>query len=221
MRIITSLILLSISSFSFAQSVERQVIASAGDSYNNTIQVEFTIGETITTFIAADVSLAQGFQQDTATTMQLPLQLLTVPSTQVNSLPLPQALAFNRVIEPICLTCTEAIYSVDQLESVSAEQSNSQESASLLRTEQVQLSLSVYPNPSSGILNVKLETGVTEFPSQASCFIFDHQGKQVYAQPMTGSLQTLNLTPFPAGVYQLQVRLTPTTFKHQTFIITK
>ncbi len=223
MKLIISLVLLSINSFSFAQTIERQVIASAGGSYDDSIQISWTIGETITSFLAADVSLAQGFQQDTATTVQLPLQLLTFTSTPVNSLPLPQTLVYHRAVEPVCLACEdqEDMLSFDQSESTSTEQSNHQIPNALARTAQMQLSLTVYPNPSAGYLTVKVDTGIAEFPDQAMCLIVDNQGKQVYAQPMTAASQSLNLSSFPAGSYQLQVRLTPTSFKHQSFIIIK
>jgi hypothetical protein len=47
-----------------AQSIERSVIASAGISINNNLQIDYTIGETaVVPLIKENILLTQGFQQ--------------------------------------------------------------------------------------------------------------------------------------------------------------
>jgi hypothetical protein len=60
---ITSLILLTSVRLK-AQSIERQVVASAGNSVSTTVQLDYSIGEiAVAPLIAGNTSITQGFQQ--------------------------------------------------------------------------------------------------------------------------------------------------------------
>jgi Secretion system C-terminal sorting domain len=81
------------SSTSFAQSIERQVIGSAGGSFSGTFQLDWTAGETVTnTASSGSVILTQGFQQPPAVpnaikSISTPMQLKVYPvptSNEVN-----------------------------------------------------------------------------------------------------------------------------------------
>lgn len=68
-QIILTVLLLSAGYAVQAQSIERQVIGSAGGSYSGSFQVDWTAGETVTTTASAgSVILTQGFQQPASST---------------------------------------------------------------------------------------------------------------------------------------------------------
>jgi len=60
-----------------AQTIERTVIATAGDVYENTAgRLSFTIGETVTDYYLLQTHLCQGFQQSEAVDVPLPFGLI-------------------------------------------------------------------------------------------------------------------------------------------------
>lgn len=63
--------------------------------------------------------------------------------------------------------------------------------------------ISVYPNPSSGILNIQLKEEVSDFKIN----IFDLNGRNVFTQKDTvsKSLRTYNLSHLPPGTYVVQL----------------
>ena len=66
-------ILLLISVTGYSQDIQQQVIASAGDQYNNaSASVSWTVGETVTaTLTNSSIHLTQGFQQGNLTVSSL------------------------------------------------------------------------------------------------------------------------------------------------------
>lgn len=66
-------------------------------------------------------------------------------------------------------------------------------------------SVSAYPNPSSGILNIQLKEEVYDFKIN----IFDLNGRNVFTQKdsVSKSLRTYNLSHLPPGVYVVQLEI--------------
>lgn len=61
-----------------AQSIERSVLATAGNFSNDNIQMSWTIGESITeTYTTGTVKLTQGFQQEESLLTQVPIELIS------------------------------------------------------------------------------------------------------------------------------------------------
>lgn len=60
----------------------------------------------------------------------------------------------------------------------------------------------VYPNPTNGLLRVELPATAQD----ATCSIFDLQGRQLWQQALSLHTNTLDLSNLPAGMYLLQLR---------------
>lgn len=71
--------------------------------------------------------------------------------------------------------------------------------------DMTQNSVSVYPNPSSGILNIQLKEEVYDFKIN----IFDLKGRNVFSENdlSSKSLRTYNLSHLPPGTYVIQLKL--------------
>lgn len=77
-----------------------------------------------------------------------------------------------------------------------------------------ELSYSIFPNPVSDLLNVKLSTS-TDF----TVIITDILGKQIYTESYTSvSNTTINVVDFPEGIYMIQLNAGDDTFYERVIV---
>ena len=63
-------------------------------------------------------------------------------------------------------------------------------------------SISVYPNPNNGVLNVNLTSTLAQ---NSSLEVYDAIGKLVVKQALTSELNTLNISHLDNGIYTFKV----------------
>ncbi|MBE9485156.1 MAG: T9SS type A sorting domain-containing protein [Bacteroidetes bacterium] len=73
---------------------------------------------------------------------------------------------------------------------------------SSIGTEEIQVedNLNIYPNPTTGLINIKTEEQINEL------FIIDLSGKIIMAKSTTSEMSKINISSFQKGIYVLVVR---------------
>ncbi|MBW6483757.1 MAG: T9SS type A sorting domain-containing protein [Vicingaceae bacterium] len=61
-------------------------------------------------------------------------------------------------------------------------------------------SISIFPNPTNGIFTISSTEEINEVE------MFNALGKAVYSKKVTSKNITINLTPFPKGIYLVQIK---------------
>lgn len=137
--IVAALILINVSTV-FSQSIDREVIAPAGQNFTTAAgSISYTLGETFTTTFDPEYELSQGFHQEWAV-----------------------------------VTAVQNDFADD-------------------------FNVTIYPNPTSGWLNVTSAIAV-------HITLFDLSGKMVFHGEKQAGTENINLGDLPAGLFMLALK---------------
>ena len=96
-------------------------------------------------------------------------------------------------------------------------QSGQEEAAPFVEQLTADLQVKIYPNPTSGMLNIEI-IGLNSDDRAPQIAVFAQSGQQLLTLTAAGVPTTVDLSPFPAGIYVLQLTIRE---KHQSYNIIK
>lgn len=222
-----------------AQSIERRLIGSAGDVYENSAgQLSFSLGETVIDYYLLQTHLCQGFQQSEAADVPLPFGLINFNGYRIDPkwVHLDWQIDFQEDLDYFILerrndASDEFIFiskhDKEEANNYESRDENNARKESFYRLKCYQKDgsfqysnvivingtplenfVSAQPNPTTGAINLQIDSDARQDFSQLELTISNAQGKILYQQTIPNSQPNINiyqLQNYPSGIYYFTI----------------